>query len=404
MGSRINLGVSGSIAAFKAARLASDLVQAGHEVQAILTAGAARFVAPLTFEAITNRPVPLDVWDEAGGRSPMGHIEMSRWAEVLVVAPASAGAIARLSLGLPSDMLGAVALASTCPLVIAPAMESGMWEHPATQGHIRVLRDRGAAIVGPETGRLASGTSGIGRMSDPDDIRREIENILGRSRDLSGVRVLVTAGPTYEPIDPVRFIGNRSSGKMGYAVAKEAQRRGADVVLISGPTTLRPPSGVKVLRTESHAQMRLAVLERASAQDVIVMAAAVADFTAAASATEKIKRSDALALPLSPTSDIAAEAALAAPEAFHVGFALESSNLIERAREKLRRKGQSLVVANPITESHNPFGADTNQVSFVTADGIRELEKTSKQEVAAELWDEILRLRPELRLEDGSHQ
>jgi phosphopantothenoylcysteine decarboxylase/phosphopantothenate--cysteine ligase len=242
-------------------------------------------------------------------------------------------------------------------------------------------------------------------MADPDQIRREIERILATDRDLAGVQVLVTAGPTYEPIDPVRFIGNRSSGKMGYAVAEAARGRGAEVVLVTGPTGLPPPPGVQVVPVERHAEMREAVLRYAPGQDVIVMAAAVADFAPAAPATEKIKRNDdRLSLPLVSTSDIAAEAVRAAPGALHVGFALETGDLIERAREKLRRKGQSLVVANAVTESHNPFGADTNRVTFVTSDGVRELDEMSKREVARELWNEVLRLRPDLRLEHGAHQ
>lgn len=401
---RIVLGVSGSIAAFKAARLASDLVQAGNEVQTVLTAGGARFISPLTFEALTGRPVPLDVWDEVRGRSPMGHVEMSRWAEILVVAPASAGAVARLALGLPSDMLGAVALAATCPLLIAPAMETGMWEHPATQEHIRVLRGRDAAVVGPREGRLASGASGSGRMAEPDEIATEIERLLGHQRDLDGVRVLVTAGPTYESIDPVRFIGNRSSGKMGYAVAEEARARGARVVLVSGPTALPPPRGIAIIRVESHAEMREAVLSHVADMDVIVMAAAVADFSPKEPAVRKMKRQEAVTLPLSPTSDIAAEAARATPDALHIGFALESDNLIEHAGEKMLRKGQDMVVANAVTGEHNPFGADTNRVTIVTRNVAVEVPETSKREVARKLWDTAVRLRPTLRLQHGADQ
>ncbi len=404
MGARIILGVSGSIAAFKAARLASDLVQSGHAVQVVLTPGGARFISPLTFEALSGRPVPLEVWDESGGQGPMGHIEMSRWADILAVAPASAGAVARLALGLPADMLGAVALSACCPLLIAPAMETGMWEHPATQEHVQTLRLRGATIVGPKIGRLASGASGAGRMAEPDEIRHEIERVLAGTGDLDGVRVLVTAGPTFEPIDPVRYIGNRSSGKMGYAVAEEAQQRGAEVTLISGPTALSPPAGMAVVPVETHDQMQGAVLQHGVGQDVIVMAAAVADFTPVEPASEKLRRSANLTLSLAPTSDIAAQATRAAPEAFHVGFALETGDLIGRAREKLQHKGQDLVVANAVSETHNPFGSDTNRVSLVTRDGIRELEESSKREVARQLWDEILRLRPELRLQHRSHQ
>lgn len=404
MGNRVVLGVSGSIAAFKAAALASELVQRGHEVRVLLTPGGERFISPLTFQGITGHPVAGQVWDESGPGSAMGHIEMGKWAEILVVAPASAGAIARLALGLPADMLGAVALIAACPLLIAPAMESGMWEHLATQAHVRTLRERGAIVVGPGSGRLASGSSGTGRMVEPAEIRDEIERILGRKRDLAGVRVLVTAGPTYETIDPVRYIGNRSSGKMGYAVAEEARNRGASVSLITGPTSLPVPPGMDVVQVESHAQMREAVLRRVHDQDVVVMAAAVADFTPAETSGEKIERRDGLELALAPTSDIAAEASREHPDALHIGFALETGDLAGRAREKMLRKGQNMVVGNAITSAHNPFGSDTNRVIIMTADETVELPERSKRDVAAEVWNAVIRLRPTLRLQDRANQ
>lgn len=403
MGHRIILAVSGSIAAFKAAALASDLVQRGHEVQVILTAGGARFVSPLTFAGITGRPVAAEIWDEAGGTA-MGHIELGKWGEILAVAPASAGALARVALGLPDDLLGAVALTARCPLLIAPAMESGMWEHPATQEHARTLRARGAVIVGPVSGRLASGASGSGRMAEPEEILAEIERVLERPRDLEGVRVLVTAGPTFEPIDPVRYIGNRSSGKMGYAVAEEARDRGARVTLVTGPTAIRHPAGMEVLSVETHDQMQDAVLQHLSGQDVVVMAAAIADFTPAAPSGEKIKRQDGLELALRPTSDIAAETVRRLPEAFHIGFAVETDDLIGRSREKMLRKGQHLVVANSVTESHSPFGSDTNRVAIVTPKETIELSERSKREVAGEIWNAARRLRPELGLENRPDQ
>jgi phosphopantothenoylcysteine decarboxylase/phosphopantothenate--cysteine ligase len=404
MGARVVLAVTGSIAAFKGAALASDLIKADHEVQVLLSAGGAHFVSALTFEGITGRPVPSDVWDEGGTGSRMGHIEMGRWADILVVAPASAGAIARLALGLPSDMLGALALSAACPLLIAPAMETGMWEHPATRDHVAALRSRGATFVGPASGRLASGASGAGRMAEPDEIRAEIERILSTANDLAGVRVLVTAGPTFEAIDPVRFIGNRSSGKMGYAVAQEARDRGAHVVLVSGPSALRPPAGVEIVPVESHQQMSRAVLERARDQDVIVMAAAIADFAPAQPSDQKLKRQDALTLELTPTSDISAEAVAENPDALHIGFALETGDLVHRAQEKMLRKGQDMVVANGVGADHNPFGADTNRVAIITREGITELPERSKRDVARHLWDVALRLRPQLGREHCSDQ
>jgi phosphopantothenoylcysteine decarboxylase/phosphopantothenate--cysteine ligase len=404
MGKRVILGVTGSIAAFKAAALASDLVQAGHEVQVVLTPGGARFISALTFEAITGRPVPAEVWDEAGGRSGIGHVELGRWTDLLAVAPASAGAIARLALGLPADMLGAIALSTASPVIVAPAMETGMWEHPATREHIETLRRRGVTVVGPTSGRLASGVRGSGRMSEPEEIMAEIERLLAGSRELAGVQVMVSAGPTYEPIDPVRFIGNRSSGKMGYAVAEEARDRGAHVVLVSGPSAVPPPGGLEVVRVETHGQMRQAVLDRAGSADVVVMAAAIADFTPSHPAEIKIKREDAMTLHLHPTSDIAAEVAAAHPEVFLIGFALETGDLVERAREKMRRKGLGMVVANAVNASHNPFGSDDNRVTLVTPEGTVEIQESPKRVVAREIWDAALRLRPSLRSEHRSHQ
>jgi phosphopantothenoylcysteine decarboxylase/phosphopantothenate--cysteine ligase len=392
MGAKIVLAITGSIAAFKSAKLASDLVSRGDEVRCIVTRGGARFMTPLTFEALTGNPVASEVWDEQPGTSRMGHLELARWAHLLVVAPASANAIARLALGLTDDMLGSVALAARCPILLAPAMESSMWEHPATHGHVRTLRDRGVTVVGPETGRLASGATGSGRMSEPDDIARAITRVLGAGRQLDGRRVLVTAGPTYEPLDPVRFLGNRSSGKMGYAIAEEARDRGAVVTLVAGPTALPEPAGVETVKVETHEEMRQAVVSRAPEEDVIVMAAAVADFRPAQLSGSKIKRSGPLTLDLVPNSDIAAEAAAIAPRAIHVGFALESEDLVDRARDKLLRKGQNLVVANELSAEHNPFGSDRNRVVLVTSAGIRPIEETSKKDVARILWDEIAHL------------
>lgn len=393
-GSRIVLGVTGSIAAFKAVQLASDLIKAGHLVRTVMTAGATHFVAPLSFEALTGLPVTVDVWDKESGDSRMGHLDLARWADVLVVAPASAGALARLALGLTDDMLGAVALASPAPLLVAPAMETGMYAHPATRTHLTTLLERGAIVVGPEMGRLASGTEGAGRMSEPADILMAVENLLTMNDRLSGLKVLVTAGPTYEPIDRVRFVGNRSSGKMGYAVAQEAARRGATVTVVSGPTALLPPNGVSVVPVETAAQMEEAVLAHAPQSDVVVMAAAVADFRPETIIDGKLKRKGRLTLDLVPTSDIASAASAAAPHAVHIGFALESQDLLASASEKMRRKGQRLVVANEISNEHNPFASDRNRVAFVTADGVEEYPPMKKAEVARLLWDEIESMLP----------
>ncbi len=392
---RIVLGVSGSIAAFKAAKLASDLVQAGTQVRVVLTSGGARFVSALTFAALTGHDVAGDTWDEQPGRSRMGHLELARWADILVVAPASAHSIAGLALGLSDTLLGAVALSTTAPLLVAPAMETHMYRHAATQQHLHTLRERGATMVGPESGHLASGAEGAGRMSEPDVIRSAVLDALGQRQDLEGFTVLVTAGPTYEPIDPVRFIGNRSSGKMGYAIAKEAAKRSARVILVTGPTALSTPAGVDVIQIETTEQMRQAVLARVAGVDVVVMAAAVADFRPSTPSNEKLKRQEAISLQLSPTGDISAEVARLAPRAIHVGFALESADLLTRTRDKLNRKKIDLVVANEISAEHNPFGADTNRVAIVSHDGVEQLGEMSKREVAVKLWDVVLaRLRP----------
>lgn len=390
---RILLGVTGSIAAFKAAALASLLVQDGSDVRAIVTEGGARFVGRLTFEAVTGHVSPSTVWEEHPGGTRMGHLDLARWADALVVAPASASALGRLALGLPTDLLGAVALACEAPLVLAPAMETAMWRHPATRQNVATLRERGAVFVGPETGHLASGTSGEGRMAEPETIRAAIVDLLGHRRSLDGTRVLITAGPTFEPLDPVRYIGNRSSGKMGFAIAEEAAARGATVTLVSGPTALASPNGVDSVLVETAAEMRDAVLTRAARQDVIVMAAAVADFTPAEVSRSKLKREGARTVRLQPTDDIAAAARVANPGAVHVGFALETDDLVAMARSKLERKGQELVVANAITGSHNPFGSESNTAVLVGRESVRELPSMSKRELAGVIWDEIERLR-----------
>jgi phosphopantothenoylcysteine decarboxylase/phosphopantothenate--cysteine ligase len=389
------LAVSGSIAAYKAAQLASELVQAGLDVRVILTRGGSRFVTRVTFEAMTGHDVAQNLWDERAGGSRLEHLDLAAWADLLVVAPASADAIARLAQGRSDDLLGAVALAFRGPLLIAPAMETNMFTHPATTAHLALLRERGATQIGPESGRLASGSIGQGRMSEPSNIAQAVQNLLREPTPLLGRKVLVTAGPTYEPIDPVRFIGNRSSGKMGYAVASEAQRRGAEVVLVSGPTALAPPDGLQIVRVETSDEMRDAVLSHAALQDVIVMCAAVADYKPVARSGEKLKRGEIRQIQVTSTDDIASEAAKAAPGALHIGFALESGSLVTAAREKLRRKGQALVVANGINADHNPFGSNTNQVVFVTESGERVLPPHSKAEVARILWDEVQRLLAE---------
>jgi phosphopantothenoylcysteine decarboxylase/phosphopantothenate--cysteine ligase len=389
---RVLLGVSGSIAAYKAVQIASDLTKLGCDVRACLTSGATRFVTPLSFEAITGRPAAVEVWEEQPGASRMGHIELGRWADAIVVAPATANTLARLALGLADDMLSAAALTARAPLLLAPAMETAMWEHPAIQDHVKKLHSRGATFVGPESGRLASGAEGEGRMSEPSSIVEAVLAMLAHESRLSGISVLVTAGPTYEAIDPVRFIGNRSSGKMGYALADVASRRGADVVLIAGPTALMDPPGIRVVHVESSSELCAAALERVVESDVVVMAAAIADYRPASVSDEKIRRKGNMQLELVPIKDIAAELSSAAPHAIHVGFALDRDNATEDARAKLIKKGQQLVVANAFSGEFSPFGADTNRATLVTASEAKPLPLMLKRELAERVWDEIERL------------
>lgn len=389
------LAVTGSIAAYKAAQLASELTQRDLAVRVILTRGGSRFIMPVTFEGITGNPVAESLWDDHTVPSRLEHLDLAAWADILVVAPASADAIARLAHGLSDDLLGATALAYRGPFMLAPAMETHMFNHPATVSNLQLLEERGASIVGPESGRLASGATGPGRMSEPSTVARAVLESLRISASLEGKRVLVSAGPTYEPIDPVRFIGNRSSGKMGYAVATEAQRRGGDVTLVSGPASLASPHGVVRIEVETSDEMRDALLSHAAGQDVIVMCAAVSDYKPVNRSPEKLKRGAIHHVDIVPTEDIAAAISKAAPAAIHVGFALESGPLVPAAREKMTRKGQKLVVANSISPGHDPFGSDDNEVVFVMESGERFIPRTSKAEVARLLWDQVVALLAE---------
>ncbi len=398
---RIVFGVTGGIAAYKAADVVSKLRQAGALVDVILTDHAAEFVRPLTFAALSHRPVYQNLW-ETTGEAAARHIELAEAAEALVVAPATADTLARLAQGRADDMLGAVALATTAPLLLVPAMEHHMYEHPATQANLRVLVERGAVVVPPEVGQLASGIVGIGRFPETATILAHLRALLGRGGDLAGRRVVVTAGGTQEPIDPVRYIGNRSSGRMGYALAEEARDRGADVLLITGAVGAPPPAGLCVETARTALELRDAVRAAIVGANVLVMAAAVADYRAERPADRKIKKGSAaenadgsLTLRLVRTPDILAEtAALPGTERLvRVGFAAETTDVAANAAAKLGGKQLDLIVANDVSKPGSGFGTTTNEVTIFHADGrVEPLALLPKAEVARAVWDRVVSL------------
>jgi phosphopantothenoylcysteine decarboxylase/phosphopantothenate--cysteine ligase len=386
------VGVSGGIAAYKAAELVRLFVKAGAEVRVVMTGGAQKFITPLTLQALSQHPVAVDVFDLAQ-EATIGHIELADWAELFVVAPATADVIARLALGLANDLLTTIALACKAPLVVAPAMNVNMWQHPAVQANLATLVGRGALTVGPGAGELACGWVGSGRMSEPTEVADACAQALG-PRDFHGLTVLVTAGPTYEPIDPVRFVGNRSTGKMGFAVARAAARRGAHVVLVAGPTALATPAGVERIDVESAREMSDAVAARADGTAVIVMTAAVADYRPKSIAPQKLKKE---ALGAAPSIDLEENPDILAAlpgrawqlrRPVLVGFAAETDDVERRAVAKRRTKGCDLLVANDVTEAGSGFGTDTNRVLLVGPDdAVDRLPLLTKDEVADRLLD-----------------
>jgi len=390
---RVTLGVTGSIAAYKALGLASALHQGGAIVDVAMTPDAQRFLQPLSFQAITHRPVFADLW-APGMEADIAHVTLGQHSDVIVVAPATANMLAKLSHGLADDPVSVTALAARCPLIVAPAMDAGMFSHPATEANLATLKARGVVVVEPETGHLASGLVGLGRLAAPETILDIVRATLGARGDLAGKRVLVTAGGTREAIDPVRFIGNHSSGKMGYAIAEAARDRGADVVLISTPTAIRMPGGLRVVHVNSAQEMLTALTELYSSHDALIMAAAVADFNVGPSAAHKIKRGeDALELRLLPNPDLLAATALLWTEKHpvRVGFAAETQDLIEHATQKLARKSLDLIVANDVLA--DVFGADTNQATLLWSDGRRtDLPRLPKTEVAEHVLDAVVAL------------
>ncbi len=386
------LGVTGSIAVYKVVELARRLTQAGVTVQVVMTPGATQFVQPLTFQALTYRPVEVEMFGTFDDRAA-GHVAMGQQADVVVIAPATANTIARLAQGMADDLIGTTVLAAHAPVVIAPAMETHMWSNAATQANVETLRARGAVIVEPESGELASGVNGEGRLAPIETILAAIEEALAASTALAGKRIVVTAGPTLEPIDPVRVISNRSSGKMGYAIAAAARRAGAEVTLISGPVALRPPAGVTVVRIETAAELRDAVLATLRGAHAVVMAAAVADYRPATPAHQKLKKrdqGDSLSIPLVKNPDILqAIVEKRDPHTLVVGFKAETGDAVAEASRMLREKGLDLVVANDVTAKGSEFGSDTDQVTLVSADGAEALPLLPKAEIARRLVAEI---------------
>jgi len=382
-GLRVLLGVSGGIAAYKACELVRRLRDVGAEVRVVLTENAARFVTPITFQALSGQPVRTGLWDEAA-EAAMGHLELAHWAQRIVIAPASADVIAHLAHGFADDLLTTLCLASTAPIAIAPAMNLRMWAHPATQANVAPLRARGAAILGPAEGRMAEPESGLGRLLEPHEIIAELAALHG-PRLLSGKRVLVSAGPTYEDIDPVRFIGNRSSGRMGFAIAQAAAEQGASVQLVAGPVHLPTPAGVARVDVRSARDMREAVMERAPQSDIYIGAAAVGDFRPHEIAPHKLKKTGgALTLTLNENPDILAGVAALKPRPYVVGFAAETQNIETYARAKLERKKLDLIAANKVGEGEG-FDTCENEILLISREGAERLARADKLAVARQL-------------------
>lgn len=393
-GREVLLGVTGSIAAYKAAYLVRELRRLEAGVTVLLTRHARRFVAPLTFRTLSGRPVLTDLFDPQEPAA-VEHVALAGRADLVVVAPATAHTLARAALGLADDVLTTVLLATRAPVLYVPAMDGEMWRHPAVQGHVAALRARGATVMEPEVGELASGLVGPGRFPEVADVVETAAQLAWPKRDLVGEHVLVTAGPTREPLDPVRYLSNRSSGRMGYAVATMAARRGAQVTLVSGPTALRPPPGVRVLAVQTAEEMREAVLAALGPATVVIKAAAVADYRPAAPASEKLRsKQTGLAVALAPTPDILAEVARIKGGRFLVGFAAETADLVAAARAKLEAKGVDLLVANDVSRRDIGFDAEDNEVVLLDRwGGMLALSRRPKLAVADAILDRVQALR-----------
>ena len=397
-GKRIILGVCGSIACYKAVDLASKLTQAGAAVDVIMTEAAQRFVSPLTFQAVSGRPVYTDLWRSAadeGLPTHIAHVGLAEGADLLLIAPATANTLGKLAHGLADDLLTVTALAAKCPLAIAPAMDGAMYEHPALRANLEVLRARDVHLIEPEIGRFASGLSGLGRLPETPTLLGQVRRILGKDGELAGRKLVVTAGGTREALDPVRYLSNRSSGKQGYAIAQAALDAGAEVVLISAAQRLVPPVGVRLVSVDSAAAMKEAVLEHLVDSTALVMAAAVADYKPAAVSERKIKKADDdLTLALERTADILMTVKQRRADTGYpmivVGFAAESENLVENASDKLQRKGLDLLIANDITATDAGFEVDSNRVLVLDIDGgLHKIDRRSKADIGAYIIERI---------------
>jgi phosphopantothenoylcysteine decarboxylase/phosphopantothenate--cysteine ligase len=399
---KIALGVSGGIAAYKAAEIVRLLQDRGLRVQVVMTAAAQEFVRPLTFAALSGEKVITNMFGSTAEQpnldSAVEHISVAQSIDCLLVAPATADVMAKFAQGIANDFLSTLYLATTAPVVVAPAMNVNMWEHPATRANLEVLRRRGVTIVQPDSGYLACGMIGAGRLAEPEQIVAATLERLGFAQDLAGETALITAGPTHEPIDPVRYLGNRSSGKMGYALAEAALRRGAKVILVSGPTALQPPSAAETIFVETAQQMRSAVLDRWEQASFIIMAAAVADYHVKDVSSEKIKRTGALELQLEPNPDILADLgslrhATGKRAPVLIGFAAETENLMENARTKLAQKRVDAIVLNDVSRADIGFDSNRNEVTIVTSSEVIAVPEASKLEVAQKILEAAIRIR-----------
>lgn len=393
VGTHVVLGVTGSIAAYKAVSLLRALIREGATVDVAMTRSATKFVTPLTFEVLSGRTVTTDLFE---ARQEMKHLSLPEQADAIVVAPATANFLAKAALGLGDDVLSTMLLTAHCPLVIAPAMDGGMWSHPTVNEHVRSLRARGVVIVDPEDGPLASGRVGQGRLAEEARILEALQLSLFPARDWLGHRILVSAGPTQEPIDPVRFISNRSSGKMGYALAEAARKRGAQVTLVTGPTSIPLPQGVDVIRVETAEEMMKALSTRLSWSTVVIMAAAVADFRPKNAASQKLKKQGKKesTLDLERTTDILSALSAQRTHQLLIGFAAETNDVLAHAQTKLKQKGLDLIVANDVTTAGSGFGSDHNAVTLIDRDGhTTDLPLMTKREVADRVLDAARALR-----------